>query len=246
MPANIMLGGIVNIVVTSEVLVNQIRRDALLIAESFDELCDDDLQELSALYSEASAILVVAFRNLDSCSPVQAWAAQVLMNVGGSISAAALILRSGYTLVPGVVLRNSVEAMAVCLHGLQRPSDLENIKAGSFNTPKAINMAKQVLPPFGHLNGLLSNGFTHISPLHQEVKPLVPFKNRKEPGLQLNLAMLRSVVWVFYAVCEFAFINFVHGSTRYWKVKSKNEAQYCPSEQELEWMKDFLEKDFFD
>jgi hypothetical protein len=234
----------VNIVVTSDVLVNQLRRDALRIAESFDELCDDDLQELSALYSEASAILVVAFRSLNSCTAVQAWAAEVLINVGGSISAAALVLRSGYTLVPGVVLRNSVEAMAVCLHGLQRPSDLEKIKSGTFNTPKAMNTAKQVLPPFGHLNGLLSNSFTHISPLHQEIKPLVPFKNRKESGLELNLAMLRIVVWVFYAVCEFAFINFVQDSTRYWKVKSKNEAQYCPSEQELDWMINFIEKDF--
>ena len=232
------------IVVTSDVLVNQLRRDALRIAESFDELCDPDLQELSALYSEASAILVVAFRRLDACTPAQAWAAEVLMNVGGSISAAALVLRSGYTLVPGVVLRNSVEAMAVCLHGLQRPDDIEKIKSGAFNTPKAINTAKRVIPPFGHLNGLLSNAFTHIGPLHQEVKPLVPFTNRKEPGLDLNLALLRSVVWIFYVVSEFAFINFIHNSTRYWKVRSSKEAQYSPSEHEIEWMKNFLEKDF--
>ncbi len=229
------------VIVTSDVLVNQLRRDSVLIAESFDSLCSTDLQEISALYSEASAILLGAAQDLERFTPVQAWAVEVLINVAGSISAAALVLRAGYTLVPGVVLRNSVEAMAVCLHGLLQPDDLKKIRSGDFNTPSAITTAKRVIPPIGHMNGLLSNLFIHISPLHQKIKPLVPYTDRKAPALDLNLKTLRAVVWLFYVVSEFTFVSSVGARARYWKFASPNTATFDPSAEERRWMKQFLE-----
>ena len=228
-----------HIIVTNDLLINQLRRDSLAIAESFDSLCDNDLREMSKLFSEASAIVIKALHANHPLSSQQSWAAEVLINIANSISAAAYVLRGGYTLVPGTILRNAIEAMAVCLHGLQHPSDLEKIKSGGFNTPHAITTAKKVIPPFGQMYGLLSNLFTHISPLHQKIKPIEPYLER-HPGLEMNLKTLRAAIWFFYVVVEFSFVGSLGASARYWKMETPGIGRYDPSGEEKAWLMSYL------
>lgn len=228
-----------HIIVTNDLLINQLRRDALVIAESFDSLCEKDLLEMSKLFSEASAIVIKALHATHPLSNQQSWAAEVLINIANSISAAAYVLRGGYTLVPGTILRNAIEAMAVCLHGLQHAPDLDKIKSGSFNTPHAITTAKKVIPPFGQMYGLLSNLFTHISPLHQKIKPIEPYLER-HPGLEMNLKTLRATIWFFYVVVEFTFISSLGSSARYWKIDKPGVGRYDPSEEEKAWLMAYL------
>jgi hypothetical protein len=142
-------------------------------------------------------------------------------------------------LVPGVILRNSLEAMAVTLHGLQYPGDVQKIKDGNFNTPRAVTTAKKVIPPFGHMYGLLSKIFAHIGPLHQRMRPLEPFQERHE-GVTTNLAILRASTWLFYVVVEFAFVDLLEKSGRYLKFEPPNKALYSPSDEEIEWQRSFL------
>jgi len=168
------------------------------------------------------------------------WSSEVLINVSSSLSAAAYVFRAGYMLVPGVILRNSIEAMAVTLHGLQYPGDLKKIKDGNFNTPRAVTTAKKVIPPFGHMYGLLSNIFTHIGPLHQSMRPLEPFQERHE-GVTTNLGILRASTWLFYVVVEFTFVDLLGEAGRYWKFEPPNKAIYSPSDEEKEWQRSFLD-----
>ncbi|UCV16528.1 hypothetical protein [Quatrionicoccus australiensis] len=223
------------IIVTSDLLINQIKRESLAIAESFDILCDDDLNEISDLYSQAAFVLISALNGQRPLSNVQSWAVEVLINISISLSAAVYVLRAGYLLVPGTVLRNAVEAMAVCLHGLQNSSDLKKIQSGEFNTPHAITTAKKIIPPFGQIYGMLSNLFTHISPLHQKIKPLAPY-TEQHAGLDMNLKTIRASIWLFYVVVEFAFIGSLGESARYWKIVSPNSGKYDPSEEERAWL----------
>lgn len=230
------------ILVTSNLLTNQLRRDSLIIAKSFDELCGSDLEEMSTLLSQGCAVLLSASGNHGNLSNVQTWAIEVLLNVSNSLSAAAYVLRAGHMLIPGVILRNSVEAMAVCLHGLQVQEDLPKIRSGDFDTPRAISIAKKVIPPFGLIYGMLSELFTHISPLHQKTKPLVPFTER-HVGLVMNLKTLRAAIWLFYVVVEFAFINHIAATARYWKIAKPGVAEYNPSPEERTWLMSYLEPD---
>ena len=228
------------ILVSHDLLVNQLKRDSARIAESFDALCDNDIKEISKLLSQATTLLLKAMHDEGRKNKqLQSWSVIALLNIANSLSAAAYVLRAGYLLVPGVVLRNGVEAMAVCLHGLLHPSALEKIQTGKFNSPSAVNTAKKVIPHFGLMYGMLSNSFTHIGPLHHQVQPLGPYTEVND-GLALNLSMLRASVWLFYVIVEFAFIDLLGETGRYWKLERPNKAIYSPSESEREWQRHFL------
>lgn len=228
------------IYVSHDLLINQLKRDSAQIVESFDALCESDIRELSTLLAQASTLLLNAMQDKGrKDKELHSWSVVALLNIANSLSAAAYVLRAGYLLVPGVVLRNAVEAMAVCLHGLQYPSALKKIVTGEFNTPSAIATAKKVIPPFGSMYGLLSRSFTHIGPLHHQAQPLVPYSERHE-GLELNLSALRVAVWLFYVIVEFAFIDLLGESGRYWKFERPNKAVYTPSQEERQWQSQFL------
>lgn len=227
------------IIVTSDILVNQLRRDSLRIAESFDALCDADVDEMSQLLAESSAIIFAGLQDKGRKNrKLQLWSCEILINVANSLSAAIYVLRAGYRLIPGVVLRNAVEAMAVCLHGLQKPKDLARINTGNFDSPKAINTAKKVIPPFGELYGFLSNTFVHMGPLHHAIQPLVPYEAR-DNDLLVNLRAIRTTMWLFYVIAEFAFLDRVQ-NPRYWRFESPDKAVYNPSETERQWQQRFL------
>jgi hypothetical protein len=228
------------ILVSHDLLLNQLKRDSGRIAESFDALCESDIKEVSKLLAQASTLLLQAMHDKGrKDKELHSWSVVALLNIANSLSAAAHVLRAGYLLVPGVILRNAVEAMAVCLHGLLHPAALKKIQTGEFDSPVAIPTAKKVIPPFGLLYGLLSKSFTHIGPLHHQLQPLVPYTERSE-ALELNLRLLRAAAWLFYVVVEFAFIDLLGESGRYWKLERPNKAIYSPSEAEREWQAQFL------
>jgi hypothetical protein len=227
------------VVITPDILVNQLKRDSLQIAASFDTLCDGDVIEISQLLAESAAIVFAGFQdNGRKNKELQQWSCVVLLNIVNSLSAAIYVLRGGYRLVPGVILRNAIEAMAVCLHGLRKPQDLGRLKVGNFDSPKAINTAKDVIPPFGEMYGFLSNTFAHIGPLHHSIQPLVAYEARDD-DLVVNLRAIRTSVWLLYVIAEFAFLDLVK-SPRYWRLEPPNKAVYDPSETEKHWQKGFL------
>ena len=227
------------IIVTSDLIVNQLKRESLRIAESFDALCGDDVNEMSQLLAESSAIVLGGLQDQGRKNrELQLWSVEILINVANSLSAAIYVLRAGYRLVPGVILRNAIEAMAVCLHGMQKPQDLVQIKSGNFHSPKAINTAKKVIPQFGELYGFLSNQFSHAGPLHHAIQPLVHYDSRDQ-DLLVNLRAIRVSVWFHYVIAEFSFMDLIE-NPRYWHLEPPNKAVYNPSEAEQQWQRRFL------
>ena len=227
------------VIVTSDPLVNQLKRDSLRIAETFDALCDADVIEMSQSLAESLAIIFTGLKDQGRKNrDLQLWSCEILINVSNSLSAAIYVLRAGYRLVPGVILRNAIEAMAVCLHGLQKPQDLTRMKTDNFDSPKAINTAKKVIPLFGELYGFLSSQFAHTGPLLQSIQPLAPYDARDD-DLLINLRATRAEVWLLYVIAEFAFIDLVQ-YPRYWRLESPGKAVYDPSEAERQWQKRFL------
>jgi hypothetical protein len=202
-------------------------------------LCDGDKAELSELLADSAAITL---RGMDderrADKDLQMWSAELLTNIAFSLSSAVYVLRAGYRLVPGVILRSAIEAMAVCPHGLQKPHDLARIKSGKFESPKAILTAKKVIPHFGELYGFLSKDFAHAGPLHHSIQPLAQYQERSA-DLVVHLRAIRAAVLFHYIVVEFAFVHLVH-EHRYWHIETPNKLRYDPSEAQRQWQKRFL------
>jgi hypothetical protein len=226
------------LVFSPDMLVNQLRRDGPKIEKSFDALCDRDLRELSKLQSTTSALLfsgaVTASRQdkeLDvACS-------ELLFNASSSFCSALALLRMGFVLQPGIIVRSLLESISTVLHLLQRPSDLAAYKDHSLQSPKTVTTAKKALPPFGNLYGYFSDNFAHIGQLHKSVTPIREFHVRNEP-LELNLQFLRMSAWLLYVTAELLF-NELLDEPRYWKPIEGGYA-WNPSDEERYWMASFL------
>lgn len=225
-------------------LINQITRDADKIAKSFDAQHSADLGKMSGLFAHCSATwtsgLLQAERNHDD---LRMACAELLSNSLNSMVGAAYMLRGGFVLQPGPVVRSAIESMAVALHLMQFPDDFQKYREHKFDSTRAISSAKRVFPPFGQMYGLLSREFTHVGSLHKQLTPIREYTGSEE-SLQLNIQFLTSGIWMCYVSCELVFLDVV-SQPRYWRelpdqIEGKTAYAYEPSEQEQAWMADFL------
>ena len=101
---------------TSDMLINQLRRDGPRIETSFDKLCEPDLRELSELFSKTLGLLYSGLKaSLRHDQKIKAACAQLLMNAANSFGAATALLRMGYVLQPGIVIRSMLEAISTAM-----------------------------------------------------------------------------------------------------------------------------------
>lgn len=225
-------------------LINQITRDADKIAKSFDALHSADLEKMSALFAHCSAIWASGmFRAERDEDKLRMACAELLSNALNSMVGAAYMLRGGFVLQPGPVVRSAIETMAVALHLMQFPEDFKKYQEHKFESPRAVSSAKRVFPPFGHIYGLLSREFTHIGTLHKQFTPIREYAGTEE-SLQLNIQLLAGGLWLCYVSCELVFLDCV-AQPRYWRelpeqVEGKTAYSYEPSDEERTWMADFL------
>jgi len=227
------------VVVKKNVLLNQLKRDGPRIDKSFDAICSSDLEEFSELMAQTMVLILSGLkRSRYSGDELRLVAGQLMLNTLNSFCAAVQILRSGYRLQPGVIVRNILESVSVVLHLMQHPSDLEPFRAGKLNVPKTVNTAKKALPPFGQLYGFFTKQFSHISGFHQSLQPLVEYSNRDE-ALISNLRFLRIAVWHIYVTSELLYHDMVT-EPRYWTHISSGIYAYDPSADERQWLDRFL------
>ncbi|EME9747590.1 hypothetical protein N0725_04890 [Pseudomonas aeruginosa] len=225
-------------------LVNQVGRDAERIAKSFDALHAADLEKLSEQFAHCSAVLATGLVKIEQEEDdLRMACAGLLYNALNSMAAAAYILRGGFVLQPGPVIRSAIESMAMALHLMQFPQDLQKHREHQFDSTRAVSSAKRVFPPFGKFYGLLSREFTHVGSLHKQLTPIREYKGSEEP-LDLNLKFLTSGIWMCYVSCELIFLDSV-GAPRYWReipvdVEGHTGYLFDPSAEEKAWMEDFL------
>jgi hypothetical protein len=226
------------------VLVNQVTRDAEKIAKSFDALHGEDLKRISEQFALSYAIVVSGMiRAGQEDDDLRMACGELLSNSLNSLAAATYLLRGGYVLQPGPIIRSCLESLAVVLHLIQYQADLEAHRKHEFDSTRAIASAKRVFPPFGRMYGHLSKEFTHIGKLYKQVTPIREYTESSEP-LELNMQFITTGVWMCYVTCELAFLGVVK-KARYWKQLPTDEPeqvtyQYCPSDQEMEWLEGFL------
>ncbi|MGQ3082523.1 MAG: hypothetical protein ACT6SF_08750 [Hydrogenophaga sp.] len=226
-------------VFSDDMLINQLRREGPRIEASFDTLCANDMAELSALFSKANGLffsgMAVGMKQDDD---LRVACSQLLMNAANSFAAAVAVLRMGYVLQPGIILRSLLEAVSTALHLLQNPKDLHAYKSHTLQSPKTIAAAKKALPPFGLLYGSFSDNFAHIGHLHKSITPIREYTEKHE-ALDVNLSLLRIACWLLYVTAELVF-NDVIEHPRYWHPVDQGYA-YDPSDEEKAWMQNFFQ-----
>jgi len=226
------------------VLINQITRDADRIAKSFDELHGSDLEIISKQFALTVALTTSGMlKATQDGDDLRIACGELLSNSLNSLAAATYMLRGGFILQPGSVIRSSFESLAVVLHLVQFQADLASHRCDKFDSTRAIASAKRVFPPFGKMYGLLSKEFTHIGQLHRQITPIREYTASCEP-LTLNLHFITAGVWMCHVTSELAFLDAV-AKPRYWTqlpVESSDQVAYCysPSAEEQAWMETFL------
>jgi hypothetical protein len=226
------------VIFTDDILINQLRRDGPKIELSFDKLCSRDIAEISTLMSNIVSILFSGMRSAASQQlMLEVACAKLLVNASHSLGAATALLRLGYCLQPGIIIRSMLEAISTVLHLIQNPKDFQKYETGKLSSPSTIAAAKKAIPVFGNLYGYFSDNFAHMGHLHQSVSKFGEFSER-HAGLETNLGFLRLASWLLYVTTELLFNDLVK-EPRYWKIDPVGY-RYEPSEAERKWMHEYL------
>lgn len=226
------------LVFTADMLLNQLRRDSPKIEETFDNLCEADLLDLSNLMSKTSGLLGMGIKVASRHDQkLEKSCALLLLNASSSLVGAIALLRMGYVLQPGILIRSILEAVSTVLHLVQHPGDFKAFEMGKLQSTKTITAAKRAIPMFGNLYGRFSEDFVHISHLHQTVNPVSPYTERHE-ALEANLTFTRISSWLLYVTAELLF-NELEPEPRYWKPEERGYV-FNPSPEEREWMTTFF------
>lgn len=239
--SGIIYDGIENkiILVAENIIHNYFNRDNPKVEKSFDVLCKADVDELSKLFCKTIAIIqagaIFGGKNHDhhrmNCGCL-------LMNTISTFTCALQLLRSGYKLQPGILIRNIVEAVSMVFFLIRNPDKLEAVINGSFKSTDAVKAAKELFPHLGPLYGFFSNQYAHLGNLYFSPQPPFEYKT-KEDALQLNLSYLRHSLLLIYLTTELLFHDVVE-FPRYWISNEDGSVGYKPSLDELKWQESFL------
>jgi hypothetical protein len=219
------------LLLTDDILLNQLRRDCPKIAETFDSLCEVELEKLSKVFSRSTHILFAGVLKMSE-KEFFIKTSMILMNASSSLVAATQLLRNGFVLQPAMLVRSIVEQVATALHLMAYPADLARLSNGKFDSSKTISTANRMLPIFGKLYGYFSDGFTHVGSLHTDLQPVSMYHDRN-PALVANLQFLGTAALLIEMTAELLFFSAVD-SHRYWKKLDVGKYVFEPSNEAFE------------
>jgi len=224
---------------TNDMLVNQLRRDCPRIAASFDRLWGQEIDAMSRLMSRTMMRLYAGQRVAVAHDDDLRFAcAQLLFNATQTYVAAVSVLRDGFRLQPGILIRNILEAVSTVLHIFVNTAELTRYLAGDLRSPDTIAAAKKVLPPYGRAYGFFSDNYAHIGEPHRMNHPLAVYEDATDPAVRFNLMCLKWAAWLLFVTSELVFFDL--GPSRYWRRPGPNEYAYDPSPEERRWFARYM------
>jgi magnesium-transporting ATPase (P-type) len=218
-------------VVTEGTLFNQLRRDAPRIAATFDRLCTDDLRSVDRLAARIVFLVVMGRKEaIASESTLREACAHLLMNATITLIAAVDLVRDGFVLQPGMLIRNVLETLTAVICIFTVKSDWEAFQADRLKPETRLSVANRFLPVFGQFYGLFSERFAHVRQWHSNAQLPTDYEAVDEP-LSTNLQFVRAAVWLIYVVAEAVF--FKCGPAMYWIQLDEQRYEYKPTEDGL-------------
>jgi hypothetical protein len=224
------------VVVTKDILINQIFRDGPKIAKSFDRLTENDIRAISAVLADAMG--VIFSHVVIDAEDYKPTCARLLASAITAFMASLEVARHGFRRPYGAMARIILETLATVLHIVVEPAALGQFNAGTLRSTRSVTVAGKVLPLFGRQYGMLSDLFVHINKSHAGLDPIVSYE-KDDAALGFILKSLRATAWLIYAVAELAFHDDV-SSPRYWRSVGPGEFVYDPSDAERRNLKNFF------
>lgn len=203
---------------SNSMLINQITRDGPAVAASFDVNLIGELQALSPEFSKVTSY--VAFGSLKatrSGDPVRDVAGQLIGNALHNVAAATDLVRLGYKLQPGILLRPAVEWAAMAGHLFLHPESLGRFKGGKLKSTDIIaGVSKEINPAISRSWSYLSQDFVHVSKLHQRVQLPTAYKSADDPAAKTNLLGIHMSLMVTSIIAELVFYDIAEPH-EYWR-----------------------------
>lgn len=225
---------------TKDILLNQLRRNSPRIAQSFDQMFANELEDISSELGRIATILEMgALNNADDKDDVRTLCGLLLVHASHDIVAAIELLRNGYRLQPGALLRTSIEGICAVAHLFSKPEDLERFQRGKLESSQTIAQAKKVIPALGQLWGQLSNEFAHIGSLRHQVVPIKDYDDPQESPAVLNILVIKLVIYSLSIVSELVFFDEAT-DRRFWESPNPGQLVFRPNEAGKRFYGDFL------
>lgn len=223
--------------VSKLLVIEQMQNETPIIEKSFDDLFIEDIKPISLEMAKIWALIN------NSVSPekntLQNELTPLILTAYQTIFAALQLLRMGYYLQPGILIRLAYETLSTVLYLFKYPDEINEFKKGNLKSTKTIETAKEFIPILGPAWGNLSNKFVHIGELHNALMPILPYKKKDDLAVKLNIGFLRMATIVLYSTCERVYFDFVD-KPRYWTRLNDGGYKYNPSSEEQEWMRIYL------
>lgn len=234
------------VVVSKNIVPNQLKRDFPKVAASFDSAIGNDLIQVSDLVGQAYGILAPRFVKADFFNQNRGPTCARLLNTAMTTFLGCIHLaRGGYRLQCMSLSRSILETVSTVINLMMEPGATEAFHAGKLQSTKSIGIAKKVIPDFGRIYGEFSNEYVHIGSIHTNLNQTTPYKKDDE-ALGVIRPTMRMMSWLLFVAAELAFVEELE-HTRYWKIVGQredgNEIAYSPSDEELKWQKEYFEGD---
>ncbi len=224
---------------TKETIIKQLKTTSNEIAQKFDNLYFDKIEEIAEELSICfnNLLAIINHEKQEEISDNDFQATLLFWSSANAIIGSLELFRRGYPREPLVILRHSLEIMSTgyCAH--ENPEIAKDLLEGkSVSSTKNISGAKKIQPIIGPMYGMLSQAVVHISTLH-----IVPSGSKEAPlpvgGLYdletqkykpMILSMLLTTTEILNSLIEVAFIDKIK-NIRFWERVGDNILKSKPS-----------------
>jgi hypothetical protein len=164
----------------------------------------------------------------------------MISNATVSLIGALELIRNGYRLQPGLLLRNSIEICATVLDIFMDKDRYSEYINRQLKSNKSITRASKAVSLLGKMYGLFSDMYVHINDLHSSDMRISGYSDPKEVPLAMNLFFSHMVLWVLLLVTELVFFDVVR-TPRYWVQNEDKTYTYSATKSEKSWISSFYQ-----
>lgn len=223
-------------VYTNDMLIKRYKRDSPSIGRSFDKVCSDEIKNISENFSKCICKNGDGFiRAADNNDEFVIECGKLILNATKTIQASVELLRAGYILQPGMLLRSVIEVFSLISYMHIEKDGFNIYKSGKLDINSTIKYGKRILPSIGQFQGLLSNEFVHISELHSDLNNISKYTEMIEP-LKINLNLIRTAIWITYLISELVYFEYFE-EHEFWNCKSENEYELKIDDNIFNWIR---------
>ena len=203
---------------------------------AFDSRFGADVMDISRELVLATSLVAIGLENTARSNDTEIFRrlGAIAGNAVNSVVSALELVRQGYGLQAGIVLRSVVEAVAVVLDVVVNEGSIETYRTRRYEIEGVAGRARRVFRIVGPLYGALSNYHTHVNESHEVEYPI----DSTGPAATAALRMVKAATALVGLSVELLFQRSI-AQPRYWKRRTDGSLTFAPDPDELAILRDF-------